>query len=91
MRDDSVVPSVPVVVIEFNDDPMFGFSSVTASARTHLAFVMSNPQMRADGTSEEDALERLKVYIMSHIGKAKSVKMTNLILDDLIVGEVMDQ
>jgi hypothetical protein len=84
MKDDSTVPSVPVVIVELEDDPF-------AARRTHLAFVMSNPQLRSDGTSEEDALERLKHYITAYVGKAKKVKMTNLILDDLIVNEVMDQ
>lgn len=51
LRMEKLCPTVPIIVIEMGDNGVFSFNHM-ASAKTHLAMVASNPQMRADGISE---------------------------------------
>jgi transcriptional regulator of NAD metabolism len=42
--------------------------SMLATQRPYTAFVVSNPQIRADGATEAEAVKRLRQVINSNIG-----------------------
>ena len=82
--------SVTVIVVEYEDASM-PLMFATNAPKNFFAYMASNPQIRADGETEEKALESLKALIMnshSHQG-VKRKKAVDLRLDELIVEEVM--
>ena len=83
--------SVTVIVVELEDDP-YGPGSLTPMVGVHrpfYAYMASNPEIRADGITEEDALARLKHQILNRHPPAKRRRAVDLRLDELIVEEVM--
>lgn len=56
---------VPAMVVELERDPgSFGMDPITASGKTHVAWVAGDYQgTRVDGTFEDDALARLRSLI----------------------------
>lgn len=84
--------SVTVIVVELEPDPYNNgiVQTMTGTDRPFYAYMASNPQIRADGATEEDALRRLKHQILSHHPPAKRRRAVDLRLDELIVEEVME-
>jgi hypothetical protein len=73
----SETPTIPVIIIHRSD------------LEACTAYVASNPRLCANGVSEEDALIRLQTIIIREIdSRRSSVKMINMVLDDLITEEV---
>lgn len=86
----SVEGSISVVVYE-EKTSTFG-NTLMGMSRPFHAFVASNPKLRADGSSEEEALTRLRVLVLSHIPHdAKSVKLIDLQFGGLIASEVLSE
>ena len=79
--------SVTVIVVELEDTN----SSISpmSNPRPFYAYMASNPKIRADGCTEEEALASLKHQILSHHPPAKRRRAVDLRLDELIVEEVM--
>ena len=82
--------SVTVIVVEY-EDGQDSLMLATSASKPFYAYMASNPQIRADGTTEEAALESLKALIMNHHSHqgVKRKKAVDLRLDELIVEEVM--
>jgi len=78
--------SVTVIVVE--DSKRAGYDSPMVSHKPFFAFVAANPQMRAQGETEEKAVEGLRKLIRSHCF-GRVVKVFDLRLDELLVEEVM--
>lgn len=84
--------SVTVIVVELDPDPYGHGASpmmTTGQDRPFYAYMASNPKIRSDGRTEEEALERLKHLILNHHPPAKKRRVVDLRLDELIVEEVM--
>ena len=77
-------PSIAVVITKI-EEHYFG----PATYRPYVAMVLSNPALKANGETEQEALDRLKAYIISHVGQ-KFIRLVDLQFDELIVKEVMD-
>lgn len=86
--------SITIVVIKEDEpDPLgfggLGLTTAMVTGRPYMAFVAANPQLRANGQTEEDAIERLRALLMSYIPKAKARRVVDLRFDELLVEEVM--
>jgi hypothetical protein len=81
--------SVTVIVVELEPDPNPHAVQMVTAARPFYAYMASNPRVRADGETEEDALERLKHLILTHHPPARRRRVVDLQLSELIVEEVM--
>ena len=82
------IPTIPVIVIQVKEELGYVFAR-HYSGPVFTAYVASNPQLFANGISEDDALTRLKASIMSRIRSERiSIKMIDMVLDDLIVEQV---
>lgn len=79
--------SVTVIVVELEPDGP-GVNMMSAP-RPFYAYMASNPQIRADGCTEEEALERLKHLILTNHPPAVKRRVVDLQLSELIVEEVM--
>lgn len=77
--------TIAVIVCRMPDSP---FPSMT-EPRPFYAYVAANPQLRADGRNEEEALRHLETVILDCSKKAVSRKVVELRFDELIVEEVM--
>lgn len=94
-------PEIPIVVIDHRNDNDLGVSMAVASGKYFLAMCITNPQLRADGETEHDAITRLKHLIKSTFGgdsiawdgsrQKQKVKYTTVTFDDELVEEVMDE
>ena len=69
-----------------NDDPSLN----PMAPRPFFAFVPANPHLRANGATEEQALEALKEVMTSTVRGAKKAKIVELRFDELVVKEIMD-
>lgn len=81
--------SIPVIVLELEDELPFT-STVSASGKPFMAFIASNPGIRSDGRTEEEAVDRLRATLLSHIPEGKVRKVVDMRFDDLIVEEIME-
>jgi hypothetical protein len=77
------IPQISIMVIERLDD----FANLL-DEDMFLAYVITNPNIRAEGISEAEAIEKLKKLIVRDIPRNKYAKMTNITLDDLIIEEI---
>ncbi len=93
-------PEIPVVVIDssysthdaFSLTPMgLGPSTAIASGKPFIAMCITNPQIRASGATEEDAVKGLKILLKDHIGRNRRVTYTTISFDDELVEEVMQE
>ena len=82
----SDIPQIPIIIIR-DDGTMI--HSPPSFHKPYLAYVITNPDLRADGRTEEDAICNLKLLLLCQI-PSKFIRMTNIVLDDLVVEEVHD-
>lgn len=91
----SKIPGIAIVVTKqnpANDKIMsqISFGRNLGAYKPYTAFVVSNPMMRADGGSEQDAIFRLKRHLFSHLfGRVISCQTLNL--NEFIVEEILTQ
>ena len=52
--------SVTVILVELEPDPNALSVQMMSASRPFFVYMASNPQIRADGCTEEEALENLK-------------------------------
>jgi len=83
------IPSLTVIVVETHNRSL----AWSANPKPFLAFVAGNTQMRADGRTEQDAVDALRKSILSMAqGRdVKSVKVVEMRFDELLAQQVMDQ
>jgi len=82
--------SISVVVVkEDESDTPFQVTTATVTGRPYMAFVAANPQIRADGQTEQDAIDRLRALLMSYVPRARVRKVVDLRFDELMVEEIM--
>lgn len=77
--------SVTVIIVELMEE-QWSFPL----EKPFLVYVAGNPKLRADGRTEEEAMDKLKHHILSMAGKAKSVKTREMSFDELTVQEIMN-
>lgn len=78
------IPSIPIMVVYQANDNLF-------MEGPYLAYIITNPDIRTTGYSEEEAIARLKKLLMNRLPQNKlSVKMMNIVLDELVIKEVHD-
>ena len=73
------LPTIPVIVVEDDSNPFSGPS--------FLAFVASNPDLRAEGRSEDLAVAALKRVIFGRFRGPRTVREIDL--SEILVEEVM--
>jgi predicted RNase H-like HicB family nuclease len=76
-----------ITVIVTND----GYPSLE---KPFVAHVASNPAMRTQGKTAEEAVDNLKRLIMTQFKSSKGSppqRVVEITLDEMIVGEVMDE
>jgi len=78
--------SIAVIVCDIGDDPF----NLVGTQRPILAYVASNPQLRAAGRDEKEALEMLRANILGHAHSSKKRKAVEMDFDDLLVEEIME-
>lgn len=86
----SDVPAITVIVVESDASTIpWGMQRL----KPFLVYVAGNPQLRADGATEEEALDRLRKHILSMASgkEVKSVKAVEMRFDELLVADVMGQ
>lgn len=87
---DEFLPYIPVVVTKIKRS--YDIGPIAFGPRTHLAQVITNPQLRADGNSRDDALKRLKHVLRSHFNAemgSGEFEIVNMDLNEILVEEVM--
>jgi predicted RNase H-like HicB family nuclease len=70
------IPQIPIIITR--DSSSFG--------NQFLAYVVTNPDLRAFGKTEEDAVSELKIVLLTHIPSG-FVRMTNITLEGLVTEE----
>ncbi len=90
--------SVPVIVIDYSAEPgggsggnILGFADSRSPNPTRpcLAVVASNPELRATGRTEDEALSNLRASILARLPGGGLRKAAELRFDDLLAEEVM--
>lgn len=83
------IPYIPVVITKYEEDHGIGISPMVF--RPYMAQVISNPKLRADGETREEALERLKFVLKSNFGghNPSGFEIVNMDLNEILVEEVM--
>ena len=79
-------PFITVIVTESNSVEPYGRG-------LFWAFVAGNPDLRASGDTEEEALDRLRRRVITGclFGNEKRVKAVEMRFDDLLVEDVMNR
>ena len=86
----SEIPAVTVIVVESDTSTVpWGMQR----PKPFFVYVAGNPELRADGATEEEALDGLRRHILCMAsGKGvKSVKAVEMRFCELLVNEIMDQ
>ncbi len=81
------LPSVAVIIVYMPNDLN---TFTTVNNKPYFAYVALNPDIRADGYSEQDVLARIKAQILGHINpKRASAKIINMTFgEELLVEEI---
>jgi hypothetical protein len=82
-----IPPYIPVVVVKVEDTYM---QSTVWNPRPYVAQVITNPEIRAQGETRDDALVRLKHLLQSRFIRGNSVEIVNMDLNEILVEEVMN-
>lgn len=74
--------------METEQDPIYP----VAFHKPFLAYAASNPQLRADGLSEDEAVDKLMQHVLSHAKdkNVKSVKVREMSFDELVVQQAVE-
>lgn len=79
------VPSVAAIVLHMPSGTTF----TTINDKPYFAFVVSNPNIRADGFSEQEALDKLKAQILGRISSNRIfAKIVNITFGELMIEEI---
>ncbi len=86
--------SITVIVTEeepgqFGGSFGLGPTNMMATGKPYMAHVASNPELRAQGRTADEAVENLKTHMRLHM-RGKFVKIVEVEFEDLLVQEVME-
>jgi hypothetical protein len=87
---DEILPYIPVVVIKNGYDSTSNSIMLgSAGSRPYLAQVITNPKLRADGETRDDALNRLRNVLRSYFLCTEEFEIVNMDINEILVEEVM--
>lgn len=79
------LPQIPIIVIrDYRTISQYS----PAFENPYLAYVITNPDLRASGKTEEDAIKHLKSSIINRFAKGNFVRMAHITLEELIIESV---
>ncbi len=81
--------SIAIIIIEEDPPNPYEITPGIASGQGFYAYVAANPNIRSSGSTEQEALARIKAQIIS-IGRGGKKKIVELRFDELIVEEIMN-
>lgn len=70
---------------------MLGPHSWLASGKQFVAYLLLDPKIRADGTTEEDAINRLSKVVYDRIEGKETAKHVTIDLNELFVKQIMEE
>jgi hypothetical protein len=83
-----IVPYIPVVIVKVEDTYT---QSTVWSPRPYVAQVITNPELRAQGETRDDALKRLKGLLKARfICGSDGFEIVNMDLNEILIEEIMD-